>query len=120
MMKWLLIISFVFIGCAGYHPQPLTKAQIAGEVAFEVLHAIDWGQTLDIAGSDEYYEMNPIIGRYPSRGRVNLVMCATAIGHPIVTWLIPDSWRWWWIGGTSVGKAVTVIHNNRIGLKMDF
>jgi len=119
-MKWLLIISLAFIGCAGYHPQPLTKAQIAGEIAFEALHLIDWGQTLDIENHDGMYEWNPLMGRHPSRGRVNLVMGAIAVVHPVITWAIPSEYRWWWIGGSSAASAWAVVHNDRLGLNINF
>ena len=88
------------------------------------------GATLDIAAHPEqYHEKNPIIGRHPSRGRVNLYMGASALLHPLVTYLLPEQAdilgfeinpRWVWLGGTIATSGVCVINNNAIGLKMGF
>ena len=124
------IIMLLLVGCAGYKPAPLTKGQIVGEVAWQVIHVVDWGQTLDIAANpDRYHEINPIIGRHPSRGRVNLYMGASAILHPVVTWLLPEKAevfgfefnpRWVWLGGTIATSGACVINNNSIGLRFGF
>ena len=119
-MKWS-IIFLLFIGCAGYKPTPLTTNQIVGEVAWQAIHVVDWGQTLDIADNpNEYQEVNPLMGKHPSRGKVNIYMASSALLHPLVTYLIPHKWRWYWIGGTIVTSGACVINNNSIGLKMNF
>ena len=119
-MKWS-IIFLLFIGCAGYKPTPLTTNQVLGEVAWQAIHIVDWGQTLSIADNpDEYKEYNPLIGKHPSRGRVNIVMLAGAVVHPLVTYAIPSEYRAYWLGGTIAASGLCVISNNSIGLKMNF
>lgn len=122
-----LLTCILLISCAGR--QPLTKSQWVGEAAWQAIHVIDWGQTLNIADNPDYHEKNPLIGRHPSRGKVNLYMGASAIIHPIITYLLPEDYkvlginihpRWLWIGGTITTSGLCVINNNAIGLKANF
>ena len=126
----LCVIVVVLTGCSHYKPTPLTKGQIVGEVAWQAIHVIDWGQTLRIADNpDQYHEKNPILGRHPSRGRVNTYMLAGAILHPVVTWLLPEEAevfgfefnpRWVWLGGTIATSGICVVNNHSIGLGWGF
>lgn len=60
------------------------------ESTWQVLHIIDWQQTLSIARNpNEWYELNPILGKHPSVGNVNTYMFCSAIGHGIVSHYIP-------------------------------
>ena len=130
-MKSIAIgLLILLTSCAGYEPTPLTTNQIVGEVAWQAIHIVDWGQTLDIADNpDRYHEINPIIGRHPSRGRVNMYMGASALLHPLVTYMLPEEAeilgfefnpRWVWLGGTIATSGACVINNQSIGLKMAF
>ncbi len=89
------IIISIFILCMVftsniYAFEPLTKTDIALEVTWETLHFIDWGQTLNIADRpDKFYEINPILGKHPSRADVNLYMVSTTILHPLITYALP-------------------------------
>jgi hypothetical protein len=120
-MKTLIILlaAFIVVSCAGR--KPLTKSQWVGEAAWQVIHVIDWGQTLSIADNpDKYHEINPLIGKHPSRGRVNTYMLASAALHPLVTYVLPSEYRWYWLGGTLTLSTACVINNNSIGLKIGF
>ena len=113
--------AIILASCAGYRPEPLTKAQIAGEAAFTLLHVMDWGQTLKTTDDPDYYEAtNLLLGKDPSRGSVNLVMGAGLVLHPVVTYILPSKYRWWWIGPTTAAQAGLVIHNHSIGLGWGF
>lgn len=73
-----------------YAFEPYTKTDLALEVTWETLHVIDWGYTLNIADRpDKFYEMNPILGKHPSRSDVNLYMTGSMILHPIITYILP-------------------------------
>lgn len=92
---------------------------------------IDWGTTLDITEryDEGYYEMNPFLGKRPSRGEVNTWFL---IGIPVkwlVTWALPREAyffdiKWYprktfQIIGASIQTAA-VVNNFSVGLKINF
>ena len=116
---FVLLTMLLIVSCAGR--KPLTKSQWVGEAAWQAIHVLDWGQTLSIADNpDEYHELNPLIGRHPSRGKVNTYMLASALIHPLITYAIPTEYRWYWLGGTLTLSSACVINNKAIGLKLGF
>ena len=115
----LLFMGLTLISCAGH--KPLTKSQWVGEAVWQVIHVVDWGQTLSIADNpNDYHELNPIIGRHPSRGKVNTYMLASALLHPLVTYAIPTEYRWYWLGSTLALSTACVVNNKAIGLSLGF
>jgi hypothetical protein len=91
------------------------------EATYQVLHFIDWRQTRYIAKNpDDYYEMNPILGKHPSTTTVDLYFIAGAILHPIVTHYLPEKYRPWWQGITITMSGTCVVNNFVVGIKMDF
>lgn len=106
------------------------REEIVMETTWQVLHVLDWGTTLDIAARpDEFYEMNPILGEYPSRGQVNAYMFTGAILHPIVTHLLPreadilgkDTHPRRLFQAITIGMSgACVVNNFSIGLKLNF
>lgn len=98
-----------------------TKTDTAREVVWMALHAVDWGQTLEIARNPrDYSEMNPVLGDHPSVGKVNLYMGAWAVAHPLVSYLLPRTWRDTWQYLT-IGVSFTCTANNfNLGLKVKF
>jgi len=93
------------------------------EAAYLTLHAIDWGQTLDIAdkcGHTDYHEHNPILGECPSRSRVNAYFATSAILHYAVSQSLPPKYRKTWQHVT-IGVEVGAVANNiSIGLNVGF
>lgn len=118
----------LFFGCGSWNKTEITK-----EIAWETLHAIDWRQTLQIAGDpDNHYESGParyFIGEHPSTGDVNTFMATTAILHPIITNALPRKYtiggfelkpRAWFQNISIGGSAYLVGVNFSIGLDGDF
>ena len=103
------------------HASDWSKEDTAREAVWISLHTIDWGQTLEIARHPkEFYELNPVLGKHPSVGNVNLYMGAAAIIHPAVSYILPKKWRkvWQYI---SIGVSSTcVINNFHVGLGVKF
>jgi hypothetical protein len=126
-----LITCLCILPVSGKALEPLSSADIALEVLLAGLYIIDWGQTLDIADrrDEGYYEINPIIGNHPTRGRVNAVFAAFAAGQVAGTFLLPTRYkiggyllnprRMWQLGFISVSAACAV-NNYSIGLRAGF
>lgn len=54
------------------------------EIAFQALNAIDAAQTCHIVGSGRGYELNPLLGKHPSCGKVVGVKLATGLVHYLI------------------------------------
>ena len=118
----LMIIVTVVVFCRPTPAfDPWSRGDIAREVAWQGIHLIDWGQTLDIADNlDKYHEHNFWMGDHPSRGKVNLYMGLETILHPLVTHVLPKSCRPYWQWVTIGISGGLVINNYSIGLKVRF
>ena len=117
-MRYLLIL-LLLSGCSTWSTQDIVM-----ESTWQALHVIDWQQTLNVADNpDQYYELNPFIGKHPSRGKVNSSMGLYAVGHAVITHYIPRGWQCWklpcrtyWQGITLGTKAGIVYWNYSVGL----
>ena len=91
------------------------------EIVFDVINAVDWAQTRYIAKhSNQFEELNPILGKHPSISQVNWYFLSETIGHSLVTYAIPARWRPFWQGMTIGVELETTVHNARIGIRMEF
>jgi len=95
MKRICIIILFLII----WFPSPShsfdewTKEDIITEAAYLSLKAVDWRQTRHIAKNpDRFYEMNPVLGRHPSTGEVDLYFLTTAIFHVGITHILPHEY----------------------------
>ncbi len=116
-----LITVILFLSLTSPVHAEWTKKDTAFQLTYTAVHLADWGQTLDIARNpDSYYEINPIVGKHPSVGRVNTYMALSLIVHTGISYLLPSKYRRWWQIGTIGVTTSLVIHNNSVGLKVRF
>ena len=86
------------------------------ESACVVTLAIDWLQTRPM--NDE--ELNPLLGRHPSRTAVDVYFAGSALGHLAIAALLPRPWRTIW-QATVVGMEIGVVSRNYFaGIKLGF
>ena len=98
-----------------------TKADTIREVAWQVIHVIDWGQTLEIARQpDKFYELNPIMGKHPSVGKVNAYMAISAITHAGISYVLPKKYRVYYQWITFSVSSACIINNFNVGLRVKF
>ena len=125
----LLFIAFFLAAIFWFGPclhkahafDPWSRQDIALEATWQLLHLIDWGQTLDISAQPtRYREINPLIGDHPSRARVNAYMGLSTLTHLGITHLLPKSCRPYWQAVTIGITGGLVIHNFNIGLQVKF
>ena len=113
-----IILIILFTGCA---TDPWTKNQKILQGTSTALHMIDWGQTLNIADEpDKYEEMNPIIGKHPSRSRVNTYFALSGLAKIAIAHIMPSEHRKWWLGFNIMISGYCVQNNYRIGVRMNF
>ena len=100
------------------------------EVSWQIVHAMDWGQTLEIARHpQQWYERNPVLGRHPSVGQVHAYMSAWAVLHPVVSVLLPTQAellgmtlhpRQLWQMVTLTVSTTAVVSNVHLGVHVKF
>lgn len=91
------------------------------EITWQIIHVVDWGQTLEIARHPQnYYEKNPFFGKHPSVGRVNSYMAAGAVAHAVISYVLPPKYRKWWQYSTIVLSGGCVINNFSLGIGVKF
>lgn len=131
-MKYYLIIFIIFIlflNCT-VAKADWTKTDTAYQITYSALHIIDWGQTRYIAkNSLTRSEMNPILGKHPSVGKVDTYFIGTLVGHTLISVLLPEkvyllglkirprrAWQGIWI----IIETGYVAHNFGAGVKIAF
>ncbi|MES0444904.1 MAG: hypothetical protein ABUJ92_00025 [Desulfobacterales bacterium] len=114
-MKYLLLLLLSF----NVYGADWTASDTARETAWHAVNLVDWGQTLDIVREREAgysrYERNPLLGKHPSRNRVNTYFALSHIAHySISKWT--TKYRAPWQYGTIAASGFVVGHNFYIGL----
>jgi hypothetical protein len=111
-----LLLLMAALECA-WSADKWTKEDIAEEITFQVVNAIDTFQTVKIAKNpDQYYERNPLFGEHPSVEKVYLIKTGFAVGHLLVTHYLPQKYRRIWCLGTTAVLTPIVMNNFNIGL----
>ena len=113
---------FVWLSTAGLstaQAEPWTETQQALAATYLTAHAIDWAQTRNIGRNPRYEEMNPILGRKPSSGKIDAYFIMT----PILGYLVLDAlpqYRTAILAVASLVEIGVVAHNYRIGIKANW
>ena len=108
-MKYLFIILLLFTGCATVRPWTNSEKMILGASCLAV--AADMYTTLD-GLHDGNYEINPIMGKYPSDGTVISIMALTQVTTIVLAHYFPD-FRTWILGIKTGINAGFAFHNIR-------
>jgi hypothetical protein len=85
--------------------------------------ANDWATTRDMTHrySEGYHELNPILGRYPSRDRVDLhFLIAVPVVYLIADNIESDRNRTRWLQLVTLVEGTVGLNNVRIGLRWGF
>jgi hypothetical protein len=124
MTRIILAAAFLAFlpACGGKHFQPWSGRDVGLQIADVSLQVVDWGQTRDLtARYDEgRWEMNPVLGHYPTRGEVDLYFVSTIIAKVFVTWWLDPEYRPWWQVGMMMASGTCVVNNANKGLVIDF
>lgn len=119
-MKVVVITLVLLIVTPSFATDKWTKADTARQIAFTTLTVVDWGQTRYISKSDDFYELNPLLGKNPSRDEVDKHFLIAITAHAVISYLLPRDYRkvWQYIFIGTEGAVVT--RNHAIGVRMDF
>ena len=102
------------------------------------LLVIDWGQTLSITHETEttaslngqtpvvvsrqrpYHEKNPILGSDPSKNEIDRYFAVALLGTAGLAYVLPPTYRRYFLGGVIVVETLVVLRNHRIGMRVQF
>jgi len=116
-MKILIILLsiFIFTSCA-----TRSKGDEIREATWLVLHAVDYKQTqYAMERPDEFEELNPLLGKHPSEGRLNTFAIVGGLFHILGTDYFEEN-RTLWQNITIGLKIVCVANNYYVGAKIKF
>jgi hypothetical protein len=139
ILLFLICVLWLLFGCrkAIAWPDKFDTLDWAGQAIFTAECIVDWGQTnwmtrhyVKKGETGAYYEqVNPLFGRYPSRGQINWYFPTAIIAHAAVSYLLPKKvnviginiptrslWQFIWIGF----EGNNIYRNYRIGLGFQF
>lgn len=85
------------------------------------LQTADWAQTRTIARDPMHWsEMNPVLGRHPSIGRVNTYFLAATAAQVGLHYALPQPWRQYHAYAWIAVEGGFVAHNAMLGVRMSF
>lgn len=119
-MKYLFI-ALLLLSSNSFAADPWSEGDVYREVAYQVVQAIDWGQTRFIAKNPgEFYEHNPILGEHPSVDQVDKYFVIASLSHIFISHVLPDDWRKGWQYIT-IGSELNSINGNlMLGIGISF
>ncbi len=100
--------------------EPFTVDDWKREAAFAALTVMDWQQTHDIARHPGMFELNPLLGRHPSAGRIDRYFAASLLAHVALARILAPQYRVTFQRATIVAEAVVVGRNTYLGLRVQF
>jgi hypothetical protein len=125
-MKLVIAMSLILLtGCVQFDRQWSTENRRL-EVAYQVIHAADAVQTLQMTNRSDLKEGNSawLLGEHPSAGKVWVWYLGTAYAHTFVTDALDErAPRWvcraWQV--VTIGDAANAVYGNyQLGLKVGF
>lgn len=102
--------------CLAFSPAYGDEGMTLEEYTYVIL-AVDYLQTRDIITNGNYYEVNPVIGKYPSMTRLNVI----SIGYLFLHRYMQDTqYQRGWNITMAISHTAAVAHNYKIGVKIKF
>jgi hypothetical protein len=130
MLAWKMITVVLFLlvlscprvshGEEWWGGSEWTAADVARQITVQTLLAVDWSQTITTSRDPGLTEVNPILGEYPSSGRVDKYFAAWMVAHPLISHILPATMRRHWQHAALVVQAGAVGNNINLGIRMNF
>ncbi len=115
-----ILVLLLCTGCSGKHFEPLTQPELNRQYVATALTLVDWKQTQQIVKDDNLYEMNPLLGRYPSRDKVDTLIPLGILSQWAITYYLPKKYRKTWQYFVIGAETTAVVNNYSVGIRIDF
>jgi hypothetical protein len=121
-MKTILALLFAVFSHAAQAWDSWTPEQRRWYMASNAMLVADWAITRDMTRRyhEGYYERNIVLGRYPSRDRLDLYFVSALIGHYFIADSLSNDWRTVYLQVVTAVEAGAVANNLSIGLRLRF
>lgn len=119
IMKYLSIL-LLLASISTAHADEWDGTDSALEVTYQVLAAVDWIQTRQIAKNPSYWEQNPLLGNHPSVSKVNEYFALTGLAHYYIATQLSVHTRHIFQGASISIEVSVIAHNYAIGLRTTF
>ena len=117
----LIVLSYSNAFADSLFFQPFSGYDYTLEAIFIGTTSMDWSQTQQITNNPMmYHEMNPILGRHPSLGLVNMYFPISIGLHALIAYALPKPYREVWQMGWIGIETGMVVNNVSIGLRIKF
>lgn len=131
MKKVILVIAFLLLFCGSSQAfDEWTTEDTLWQAAVVALEIVDWGQTRYIARNpDDWYEMNPLLGRHPSTDQVDAYFAGGILIKAAVAYMLPTKYKIFgyemnprrlWQMANIGGSGACVAWNFSAGIRMEF
>ena len=89
---------------------------------FALSAIVDFGQTRDLVKHPERgcYELNPILGKYPSESEVNVYFPIAIMSVLAFSNYLPSNWRSFLLSSALMVELKVIDNNQNIGWRMNF
>lgn len=115
------IFSALLLICIVSCSQQFGRKYSAKEAATDALIIADWAQTLEIAEHPErWQENNPLLGKHPSKERVNWSIGAALLTNTVLHRVLPDKYLGKYQIALCVVEGAAVAGNYSIGIRAGF
>ena len=114
----IIAISVTLIGCGHFDPWTREDKILQGTQLF--VQGIDWLQTREIVDDPYYWETNPYIGEDPTTRDVDRYFIMSAGFGMLITHVLPQEWRKYWLSFRIGISSSMVIHNYNIGIRIKY
>jgi hypothetical protein len=121
MIKKTIALGMLLASFAS-HADDWTRQDTYRELLFTVPAVIDYFQARDMVDNyGKFHENNPVLGRYPSQGKLNTFAVIGIAGHYLVSRTLTGKTRATWQYSTATIEIGNVIRNHVvIGVRMKF
>lgn len=122
MRSVLLLFTALALPChaEGLNLDLWTREDTYRQIPIAILQVVDWGQTRYVARRPELHEINPLIGKHPSIGRVNNYFAISIPANIAFSALVPSKYRSLWQTGRLMIQVSVVSYNRGVSVGTDF
>ena len=114
----ILLATFISVPA---NAEPMSKIDWAFQGVAATTIILDWRQTRNIVDNpNKFYEINPMLSKYPHKDKIDAYFLGSLIGNTVIARLLPNPYRRIWQIITIGYESGFIIHNVRLGVKMNF
>ena len=111
-----ILILLAITGCGHFDKWTREDKILQGTQLF--VQGIDWLQTREIVDDPHYWETNPHIGEDPTTRDVDRYFIMSAGLGTLVTHILPQEYRKYWLMFRIGTSSAMVMHNYHIGIRI--